>query len=633
MWATDVTFSPSDLSGQGTSGTGSAISATKSTVTFACDKGYGTTEIRCYSGGKITISSPNTITAISFTFSGGRTGGLNTSYTELSTTSWEVNLTSQARIAECTVTYATASSDPSSSVAFANASPALDLKDAATYTQVATTADGYVDAGGSVTYSMTNNTAGASINTSTGVVTPTQAGSVTVQAEAAAVAGHFAASYASYTLTVTDTREWTVTCHIGNDNSNVNRISGATLSLDDPADICGKPFVGWSSTDNYTSPTWVDNTTKVTGNMELWAIFEVESGEYSYHLVEADQADWRGDYLIAYDSETFANGKASGTSGIGDASTVQDPKTKLSGNVVDATWGDEYYVTLEAKDDEDLSKGYVLKTQDGYYNYQTGNTNGIGGTSKNKATAANYPITVKYVSSAEINLELSSGPVFRYNTGSGFFRYYKSTSYASQGKVYLYKRIEDNAPVYSLCKTVTTPAVTSFGWATYITTEAIEFEANSAYVVTDASVSSGLTLAEVNKVPTGTPLLLKGAGAKTAILLDAAPAAPATNLLTVSDGSDLASGSYPYVLAKNGANACFKQWTGAMSSLTDHVMLVLNEEVSARAIFELDDDVTAIAAVKTQNGENGQFFNLAGQRVAQPTKGLYIVNGKKVIIK
>ena len=30
---------------------------------------------------------------------------------------------------------------------------------------------------------------------------------------------------------------------------------------------------------------------------------------------------------------------------------------------------------------------------------------------------------------------------------------------------------------------------------------------------------------------------------------------------------------------------------------------------------------------------NGEFYNLAGQRVAQPTKGLYIVNGKKVIIK
>ena len=36
-----------------------------------------------------------------------------------------------------------------------------------------------------------------------------------------------------------------------------------------------------------------------------------------------------------------------------------------------------------------------------------------------------------------------------------------------------------------------------------------------------------------------------------------------------------------------------------------------------------------VKAVETK----GEFFNLAGQRVAQPTKGLYIVNGKKAIIK
>ncbi len=30
---------------------------------------------------------------------------------------------------------------------------------------------------------------------------------------------------------------------------------------------------------------------------------------------------------------------------------------------------------------------------------------------------------------------------------------------------------------------------------------------------------------------------------------------------------------------------------------------------------------------------DGVFYNIAGQRVAQPTKGLYIVNGKKVVIK
>ena len=43
---------------------------------------------------------------------------------------------------------------------------------------------------------------------------------------------------------------------------------------------------------------------------------------------------------------------------------------------------------------------------------------------------------------------------------------------------------------------------------------------------------------------------------------------------------------------------------------------------------------TAIKGVEAAKAvENGAVFNLNGQRVAQPTKGLYIVNGRKVVIK
>ncbi len=98
-------FAPTNFSRQGTSGTGSEISATVNDVTFACDKGFGTKQIRCYKDGTITISSLNTITDIAFTFSGSYTGGLRTSYTDLSTTSWTQELGSQVRITALTVTY------------------------------------------------------------------------------------------------------------------------------------------------------------------------------------------------------------------------------------------------------------------------------------------------------------------------------------------------------------------------------------------------------------------------------------------------------------------------------------------------------------------------------------------------
>ena len=43
---------------------------------------------------------------------------------------------------------------------------------------------------------------------------------------------------------------------------------------------------------------------------------------------------------------------------------------------------------------------------------------------------------------------------------------------------------------------------------------------------------------------------------------------------------------------------------------------------------------TGIDMVKGEGFKaNGELYNLNGQRVAQPTKGLYIVNGRKVVIK
>ena len=45
------------------------------------------------------------------------------------------------------------------------------------------------------------------------------------------------------------------------------------------------------------------------------------------------------------------------------------------------------------------------------------------------------------------------------------------------------------------------------------------------------------------------------------------------------------------------------------------------------------DSVLAIETVSFNNKGNNQYYNLSGQRVAKPVKGLYIVNGKKVVIK
>ena len=50
--------------------------------------------------------------------------------------------------------------------------------------------------------------------------------------------------------------------------------------------------------------------------------------------------------------------------------------------------------------------------------------------------------------------------------------------------------------------------------------------------------------------------------------------------------------------------------------------------------FDLNGGATGIADVRSKMEEvRGEIYNLNGQRVAQPQKGLYIQNGRKVILK
>lgn len=54
----DVEFTSADFNGQGTSGTGSEVTATKNGVTFTCDKAFGDQYgVRCYKNGVVSITS------------------------------------------------------------------------------------------------------------------------------------------------------------------------------------------------------------------------------------------------------------------------------------------------------------------------------------------------------------------------------------------------------------------------------------------------------------------------------------------------------------------------------------------------------------------------------------------------
>ena len=56
-------------------------------------------------------------------------------------------------------------------------------------------------------------------------------------------------------------------------------------------------------------------------------------------------------------------------------------------------------------------------------------------------------------------------------------------------------------------------------------------------------------------------------------------------------------------------------------------------DASTRGYGLEGEGTTAINKVAVDNESNDVFYNLNGQRVAAPSKGLYIKNNKKVVIK
>lgn len=58
-------------------------------------------------------------------------------------------------------------------------------------------------------------------------------------------------------------------------------------------------------------------------------------------------------------------------------------------------------------------------------------------------------------------------------------------------------------------------------------------------------------------------------------------------------------------------------------------------QASSRLNITFDDETTNVSSVEIESRQNnGTYYTLSGQRISgQPTKGLYIVNGKKVVIK
>ncbi|MBP3775669.1 MAG: hypothetical protein J6I37_01640 [Prevotella sp.] len=190
-------------------------------------------------------------------------------------------------------------------------------------------------------------------------------------------------------------------------------------------------------------------------------------------------------------------------------------------------------------------------------------------------------------------------------------------------------------PAYIKLNSTEKQIYTATEYSTYVTNDALDFTGLDieAYVAKAAN-TEGVVLEQVTSVPANTPLILKGIAEKSYFVPFAAathvPESPSVNLLKAGDGTTTIGGTskYDYVLNKG---KFYRANEGTVAVGKAYLHLDAAPEAHELTLI-FGDDVTGIQNVKVGTEDN-VYYDLQGRRVLYPKKGLYIVNGKKVILK
>ena len=190
-----------------------------------------------------------------------------------------------------------------------------------------------------------------------------------------------------------------------------------------------------------------------------------------------------------------------------------------------------------------------------------------------------------------------------------------------------------------------TKTMNNYGWATYSSVYPLDFSGTGleAYIVTGSN-GNAILKEPVTKVPANTGLVISGtAGAEFTIplTLDTPDDVSENKMVAVSEQITLekaTDGNENFVLSVQSGKVVFARINNDAATVrAGQAYLVLPTDVAAPwlAIDGDDEETTSLREMRNEETGmgNAQYYTLDGRRVSEPTKGIYIMNGKKVVIK
>ena len=282
---------------------------------------------------------------------------------------------------------------------------------------------------------------------------------------------------------------------------------------------------------------------------------------------------------------------------------------------------------------------WIVRPSGGMYNY----TSGSAGMAIANLKAGQI-VKIEWTTSSYGGLTLSSGVTKMDKISYGTVGYFEvtadgtGTAYFSAARGAYVK----NITVYDI---TVSPTIGADGYATYSSAYALDFEHATGVkgYYTISATSGEVAMTKITGTAAANEgLFLQKTDGDISIPVVASGSTLTGNLLKATNGSSVAAsagGTYHYVFAKQNGDLGFYNMTSPLTIPAGKAYLETTAAISgARLALVFDDETTGINdASRLENSEertvNRVVYDLQGRRVAQPAKGLYIVGGKKVIVK
>ncbi len=252
--------------------------------------------------------------------------------------------------------------------------------------------------------------------------------------------------------------------------------------------------------------------------------------------------------------------------------------------------------------------------------------------------------------------------MFLSKTDGAFYKFGSEVDFPA-GMSYLHMPVTSFAdPIAGDAQTITIPSSGKYTYCPPVDLDFTGVDGLTAYIGTGFEKSGKLWLSKVNKVQAGTPLLLKGNAGSRPVVPSVGTQTEFANLFkgsaTQSTSLSTTTGGYTnYFVDKSGAFVLFGEdpvdypagrsylqiptafLAGEASAQTRSAGSAVIESEEAEVISMeiilgegLGGDGTTGIDVQQSDGVEDVYFNLQGQRVDNPGKGIYIKNGKVVVI-